>query len=302
MKKKIKLLLVGAMLILLSGCELQMEWIGPLLEAIAPEPSYEAVEGELNVWFLDVGQGDSEFILLPNGETLLIDAGESYAAPEIISFLDELNVEKLDYVIATHPHADHIGGMEEVLEQVEAECFYLPDQESDSETYQNLMEHLEEEEIPTETVSGGMRIAEKDGIVMDVLAPLQDNYSDVNDASVVLRLQYQEKSFLFTGDAQNESEEDMLLSGMDLSANVLKVGHHGSDTSTTRQFLRRVSPQYAVISCGEGNSYGHPKPVTLDTLMSFSVTVYRTDQDGTIHFSTDGRNSMQIETEKETAE
>ena len=199
---------------------------------------------------------------------------------------------------STHPHADHIGGMEEVLRNVETGCVYLPDKAAKSKTYQSLMEYLGEEEIPVETVQAGMRLLEEDDLTVDVVAPLRTDYNNTNNVSAVLRLKYKDKAFLFTGDAEKEAERDILLSGVNIRANVLKVGHHGSDTSSSRGFLRQVSPQYAVISCGEGNTYGHPKPITIETLMSFFVHVYRTDQDGTVRFTTDGKSTMQVVTER----
>lgn len=294
MKKKIALLL-SVLSVLLAGCEFRIEWIPP---APSPPPAMEAAEGELAVWFLDVGQGDSELVQLPDGKTMLIDAGEGYAAPDIIEMLEEKEIEKLDYVVATHPHADHIGGMEEVLRNVETGCVYLPDKAAKSKTYQSLMEYLGEEEIPVETVQAGMRLLEEDDLTVDVVAPLRTDYNNTNNVSAVLRLKYKDKAFLFTGDAEKEAERDILLSGVNIRANVLKVGHHGSDTSSSRGFLRQVSPQYAVISCGEGNTYGHPKPITIETLMSFFVRVYRTDQDGTVRFTTDGKSTMQVVTER----
>lgn len=294
MKKKLMLLL-SVLLVLLTGCQLKIEWVTP---ASAPPPNTEVAEGELSVWFLDVGQGDSGLIRFPNGETMLIDAGESDAAPEILEVIEGEKIEKLDYVIATHPHADHIGGMEQVLKSVEAEQCFLPDKPAKSKTYQNLMEYLEEEKIKVETVKAGKRILDGNGFQVDVVAPLRSDYGNVNDVSVVLRLQYGDKSFLFTGDAQKEAERDILLSGVNIQANVLKVGHHGSDTSSTRGFIRQIAPQYAVISCGEGNSYGHPKPITIETLMAFSVRVYRTDLDGTVKFTTDGKKTMHVTAEQ----
>ena len=258
----------------------------------APAASQTAPEGTLQVYYFDVGQADSELICLPTGEHILIDAGTSSTQEELVRQLRSLGAETLDLVVATHPHADHIGGMAAVLEALTVEQIVMPVTSDSStpttQTYETLLDAIEAEGLTVTPAQAGEEIWSDGGASLQVLAPNAQSYGDLNDYSVVLRLAYGADSFLFTGDAEETSEEEMLSRGWTLNATVLKCGHHGSETSTSQPFLDAVRPQYAVISCGVDNDYGHPDQVTLDRLEAAGAEVFRTDLQGTIVASTEG--------------
>lgn len=251
-----------------------------------------SASGTLEVYFFDVGQGDSELIRLPGGENILIDAGTSSTEDELVGELRSLGAETLDLVVATHPHADHIGGMAAVMDAFDVRQVVMPRiSESDTpttKTYENLLQSIADKGLTIMPAEPGDELLSSGGAVLTVLAPNGEDYGDLNNYSVVLRLTYGEDSFLFTGDAEEASEEEMLSLDWPLTATVLKCGHHGSETSTSPSFLDAVSPQYAVISCGVDNDYGHPDAVTLEKLEAAGVEVFRTDRQGTILASTEG--------------
>lgn len=251
-----------------------------------------SASGTLEVYFFDVGQGDSELIRLPGGENILIDAGTSSTEDELVGELRFLGAETLDLVVATHPHADHIGGMAAVIDAFDVRQVVMPRiSESDTpttKTYENLLQSIADKGLTITPAEPGDELLSSGGAVLTVLAPNGEDYGDLNNYSVVLRLTYGEDSFLFTGDAEEASEEEMLSLDWPLTATVLKCGHHGSETSTSPSFLDAVSPQYAVISCGVDNDYGHPDAVTLEKLEAAGAEVFRTDRQGTILASTDG--------------
>ena len=251
-----------------------------------------SASGTLEVYFFDVGQGDSELIRLPGGENILIDAGTSSTEDELVGELRSLGAETLDLVVATHPHADHIGGMAAVIDAFDVRQVVMPRiSESDTpttKTYENLLQSIADKGLTITPAEPGDELLSSGGAVLTVLAPNGEDYGDLNNYSVVLRLTYGEDSFLFTGDAEEASEEEMLSLDWPLTATVLKCGHHGSETSTSPAFLGAVSPQYAVISCGVDNDYGHPDAVTLEKLEAAGAEVFRTDLQGTILASTDG--------------
>lgn len=251
-----------------------------------------SASGTLEVYFFDVGQGDSELIRLPGGENILIDAGTSSTEDELVGELRSLGAETLDLVVATHPHADHIGGMAAVIDAFDVRQVVMPRvSESDTpttKTYENLLQSIADKGLTITPAEPGDELLSSGGAVLTVLAPNGEDYGDLNNYSVVLRLTYGEDSFLFTGDAEEASEEEMLSLDWPLTATVLKCGHHGSETSTSPAFLDAVSPQYAVISCGVDNDYGHPDAVTLEKLEAAGVEVFRTDRQGTILASTEG--------------
>lgn len=251
-----------------------------------------SASGTLEVYFFDVGQGDSELIRLPGGENILIDAGTSSTEDELVGELRSLGAETLDLVVATHPHADHIGGMAAVIDAFDVRQVVMPRiSESDTpttKTYENLLQSIADKGLTITPAEPGDELLSSGGAVLTVLAPNGEDYGDLNNYSVVLRLTYGEDSFLFTGDAEEASEEEMLSLDWPLTATVLKCGHHGSETSTSPAFLDAVSPQYAVISCGVDNDYGHPDAVTLEKLEAAGAEVFRTDLQGSILASTDG--------------
>lgn len=248
-------------------------------------------QSSLAVHYLDVGQGDAVFIELPNRKTMLIDAGTADRGAGIVEYIEDKGYEKIDYLLATHPHADHIGGMETVIGSLEIGEMYMPRATAETKTYRNLLLAVQKKGLSIHTAKAGVTVVNEGNIYGKLLAPNSQSYEDLNNYSAVFKLTYGEKSFLFMGDAEEESEQE--ITG-DVSADVLKAGHHGSSTSTSAGFLQKVSPEAAVISCGKDNSYGHPHRETLENLKNAGVTVYRTDTMGTVIAYCDG-TSIQIQ-------
>lgn len=242
-------------------------------------------EGTLEVYFFDVGQADCALVKI--GEhAMLIDAGDIGQDDLILSYLHEAGVDGLDYLIATHPHADHIGSMPAVIRTLDVGTLIMPDAVATTDIFSDLLDAVEESGIPLSVSAVGDTYSLGAAEIV-ILAPTRD-YDDLNDSSIVLKVLFGETSFLFTGDAESESEQDQLSMGQDLSADVLKVGHHGSGTSSTKAYLVAVSPSYAVISVGAENSYGHPSGEVLTRLQNMGAAIYRTDLGGTVVFSSDG--------------
>lgn len=236
-----------------------------------------AVNETLTAFFLDVGQGDSCFIEFPDGKTMLIDSGTSSSKESIVSFIKGRGCSHIDYLIATHPHADHIGAMDEILINFTVGELYMPDATASSKTYDRFMEQIDKRNISVTKVVPNTGIYGIKDVAAVFVAPHSPSNNDLNNSSAVLRLSYGEIDFLFTGDAEYESEQEILNSGAQIEAEILKVGHHGSDTSSSPDFLAEVEPDAAIISCGENNSYGHPKQQTLDALSGVGAQIYRTD-------------------------
>jgi competence protein ComEC len=207
-----------------------------------------------------------------------------------MGYLQSQGVKRLDYLILTHPHEDHIGSADSVIRNFDIGHVIMPQKAATTQTFSDVVNAIKAKSLGVTAPKVGMTLDLGSEVAAQVLAPGGSSYEDVNNYSVVVRLVYGNTSFLFTGDAQAESESQMIGSGLNLKADVLKVGHHGSNSSTTPGFLTKVSPKYAVISVGTGNSYGHPTQVTLDNLSNAGVKVYRTDQNGTILTESDGTN------------
>ena len=245
---------------------------------------------KLKIHYIDVGQGDSEFIELPNGQCMLIDAGIPEQGPNVVSYVKGLGRSKIDYIICTHPHADHIGGMTDVVNSFNIGQIYMP-RTSDSDTpttkvYRNLLSAIQSKGLSIHTAKAGVNIINSGNLSANLIAPCGTDYHDLNQYSAVMMLQYGNNKFLFMGDAGNVSEDEI---SVNVQADVLKVGHHGSRTATGQEFLNKVHPKYAVIEVGRGNSYGHPTAQTLGRLQSIGETIYRTDSDGTIIFTSDSK-------------
>jgi len=245
--------------------------------------------GEIIVHFIDVGQGDSTLIHTV-GHAVLIDAGEPRYGRQVVQYLRSLGITHLDYVVATHPHSDHIGGLIQVLADKEIGTLLMPDAVNNTNAFENLLAAIENHNIHVRIPEIGDRV--QAGIIdMVVLAPVAGHWphtSNLNNASIVLHMTHGNNSFLFTGDAERESEMAMIASGNRLHSTILQVGHHGSRTSTTQEFLNAVNPVAAVISLGEGNRHGHPHREVIDRLEAAGVTILRTDEMGTIIMSTTG--------------
>ncbi|MDR2889418.1 MAG: MBL fold metallo-hydrolase [Lachnospiraceae bacterium] len=245
----------------------------------------EVVDSEMEVHIIDLGQGDATLIKSGDG-IILIDTAESTMGTAIQNYLNKQGITKLDYLILTHPDADHIGSAPVIINKFEIDNIFVSDFEKDNRTYQKLVEALDYKRIvPIIPDIGSAYILGE--ISFTILAPTED-YTDPNNASIVLMVNHSENSFLFTGDAEAEAEADILDSGSSVDADVYKVGHHGSSTSSSGVFLEGISPEYAVISCGEDNSYGHPHAEILNNLRTMGVIVFRTDEQGTLVVSSDG--------------
>jgi len=257
-----------------------------------PEPD-EDTENKINldgleIHFIDVGQGDAALILC-NNEAILIDAGIDDIGTKLQAYLKKRGVKKLNALILTHPDADHIGSADVILTKFEIEQVFMPEYEKDTYTYRNLIDTLAYKGIEPimPEIGSTYSVGEAN---YTILAPLT-TYEDANNSSIVLKLEHGNNSFLFTGDAAIESETDMIASGADLTADVLKVGHHGSKYSTSQEFVNAVSPTYALISCAEKNEYFHPHAAALNNLRTAGVKLYRTDEQGTIVVYSD-KNSL----------
>ena len=268
----------------------------PFLEEIFPQESVPAgapvMDGAgLRVHILDVGQADCILIQGPE-KVLVIDGGESGDASTIIQYLQKQGVERIDYYLNTHPHSDHYGGITQVMQAIPTgEFFHHPVPEEHTPTtrsYQKLIQYLLDSKTKTTVLDPGDTLDLGGGAVLTILAPLE-GYEDMNNNSLVGRLTFGERAFLFTGDAEKKSEKAILESGVELSADVYSIPHHGSNTGMTQKFLDQVKPQYATISVGKDNDYGHPHRDTIQRLSEGEVPCLRTDLLGNIVFETDGK-------------
>jgi competence protein ComEC len=238
------------------------------------------------VYFIDVGQADSALVVSGDA-TMLIDGGNVADSSLIYAFLKERGIARLDYIVGTHAHEDHIGGLAGALNYAEVGVAYCPVTDFDSKAFRDFAKYLGEQGKSITVPKHGEKF-KLGGAEVQILGPIKES-NEPNNTSVVLKITYGDTSFLFTGDAERAEEADILEAGYDLSATVLKVGHHGGETSTTYPFLREIMPKYAVISCGANNQYGHPREDVLSRLRDADVTIYRTDLQGTITATSDGK-------------
>lgn len=256
------------------------------------EQFYIETEGNdsfFEVHFIDVGQADCSLIICDD-ETLLIDGGNVGDSSLVVSYLLSVGVTQLDYVICTHAHEDHVGGLSGPLNKFTVTgAVFAPETGADTKCYKDFISAVEKQKLSV-TVPEAESFFTLGSCTVTFIAPVTEDYNDINDTSIVTKITYGETSFLFTGDAERDSEQDILERGTDISADVLKVGHHGSENSTTYPFLREIMPEIAVISVGEGNKYGHPTEEALSRLRDADVRVYRTDMQGHIKITSDGKN------------
>ena len=263
----------------------------PVMGVLQPQEKIEdtiADENELVVSYIDVGQGDATLISKGNFH-MLIDAGKNERGTTVVEYLKKEKVDKLDILVGTHPDSDHIGGLDDVLENIPVDTVYLPEAKKETKTYQEVETALEQKGKQSQMPEIGKSYTYDGNIIIRFLGPLRD-YKDANDNSLVVQLAYGRNRFLFMGDAEEEAEKDIIKQQYDLECDVLKVGHHGSYTATSDAFLQESNPVYAVISCGEGNSYGHPHAEVLAKLEDDDVQIYRTDTMGTVVATSDGEN------------
>lgn len=248
----------------------------------------------LKVHYLDVGQGDSIFIELPNNETMLIDAAESYQSENIINYLKNLNYQKIDYVIGTHPHTDHIGGLKDIINTFEIGKIYMPKVVSTTKTYESLLMAIKDKNLKINTAKAGTSIIDTDALKINILAPTNSTYTELNNYSVVTKITYGTTKFLFMGDAEKLSENEIK---ENVTADVIKIGHHGSNTSSSIDFIKKVNAKYGIISVGLNNKYNLPKEETITNWENSGTKIYLTSINGTITASSDGTN-IKIESEK----
>lgn len=271
----------------ISGCvntdQVQSELKTPSVSSVFKERP----DGDLNVHFIDVGQGDSELIQF-SGKNLLIDAGDPDHGSNLVQYLKEQGVVRLDIVIATHPHSDHIGGMIAVLNAFQVDRFIDSGYPHTTPIYKNMLAVIEKKKIPFSTVRSGDSISFVPGITLNVLNPPSSFYTDINENSIVLKLTDGNVKYLFMGDATTVSEEKILSENYDISADILKVGHHGSKDATGGTFVSKVKPKTSVFELGKDNEYGYPKQVVVNLLKSSGSQIYRTDLEGNIRITSNG--------------
>lgn len=253
----------------------------------SPEKSHPSQpDGKLQVHFLDVGQGDATLIVC-DGEAMLIDAGENDKGTLVQNHLIATGIDSLRYMIGTHPDSDHIGGMDVILYKFDCDTVIMPEFSRDTAAYRDVIDTMKQKGYAnTVPVVGDTYTL--GGATFTILAPVK-TYEDSNNNSVAILLTYGNTRFLFTGDAEEEAEKDILASGLPLQADVYKAGHHGSSTSSSEEFLRAVNPTYSVISCAENNDYGHPHAEVLNTLRTMGIQVFRTDEQGSLIATCDGK-------------
>ena len=243
----------------------------------------------LQVHFIDVGQGDSTLIITPDKKTVLIDAGDEQHSSRTTSYIKSQGIDKLDLVIATHPDADHIGGMDKIIKNFDIGMFSMPLVSKDTKQYKEIKQELKNKKLKNKPLYTGDGLSIGKDVKLQILSPQKNKtYSDTNEYSIVARLLYKEVSFLFMADATMENEIAIINDFDDIRADVLKLGHHGSSTSTSDYFLGKVNPSIGVISCGKNNKYGHPHKEVMNLLEKYNIMIFRTDKQGSIVLKSDG--------------
>lgn len=279
-KKKIISSIIGIIVVLLAG------YFGIDLTQDSKVPK----DSQLMISYMDVGQGDAAYIKV-NGNDILIDAGPRSNSKELLEQLKAKNIDDFELVIATHPHEDHIGGMVDVFKEYEVKAFYSPKITHTTKTYENLVKAVKDEGLKTKELKSGMAIDLGEGAKFEVFTPQKSEYEELNDYSPIMKLSFGDTSYLFTGDAEKLAEEEALAKyKTSLDSDVIKFGHHGSSSSSSDAFIEAVSPKYGMISCAKDNKYGHPHRETLDIIKKYNIKTFRTDIDGEIILTSDGKS------------
>lgn len=243
---------------------------------------------EINVHFIDVGQGDAILVQV-NSKNLLIDSGPRDEKEKLINYLDSVYIPQFDYIIATHPHEDHIGNMDYIINNYKVLNFYAPKVTTDTVSFENMAEALTRKNLKLKILkANNTTINLGYNTLVEVFSPNLDTYDNLNNYSPIIKITYGSTSFLFTGDAENEIEEEVISKYSNLKSDVLKIGHHGSSTSSSLEFLKAVNPKISIISVGKNNTYGHPTKETLEKLKD--TTLFRTDKNNSIVISSDGKS------------
>lgn len=251
-----------------------------------PKTNINIVDSKLEIYFFDVGQADS-ILIKEKDYTMLIDGGNQSDGENLVKYLqEELNINDIDILVGTHPHEDHIGGLPDVINTLDISTIYLPNATTTTNIFEKLLDTIAEKnyKITVPKIDEEIKL---NNMNFKVIYTGTDE-SDLNNTSIVLKLEYGKTSYLFTGDATDKTEEKIL--NKDIESDVLKVGHHGSSYSSTESFINKVNPQYAIIQVGTNNKYDHPTKTTLDKLKEKNIKVYRTDLNGTIKLTSDGKN------------
>lgn len=261
-------------------------------------PEFALPEGEVQVHFIDVGQGDCSLVVTDD-KTMLIDSGETENAGDVLDYIKSIGIKRLDVIIASHPHSDHIGAMSSVVDNIDVGQLLLPSMSKDitpeTNWYAELLRSADSKAVDVNFVKVGESIILSENCKVEVLAPVND-YDSLNNYSIVCKLIHGENSFLFTGDIETAAEYDLVESGADLNVDVFKVPHHGSATSSSYKLLKTVRPTYAVFTIGSPNSYNHPNKNIYERYKAFNCKRYRTDINGNIVFKSDG-TELKVETE-----
>ena len=252
--------------------------------------SFKVNPNLMYVHYINVDQGDAILIQV-NNKNLLIDSGPKSHKKQLVKFLNDLNISKLDYVIATHPHEDHIGNMNTVLNSYKVQSFYAPKVYSYTKSFEQMIDSLKSNNLKINPIKRGCNTINLGFQTnVEVFSPINDTYDNENNYSPVIKIYFGNNSFLFTGDAEKEIEDKLILLNDDLKADILKVSHHGSSSSTSDSFLNRVSPKYAVISVGKNNIYDHPNDTIISKLNTYNIDILRTDIQNNITLISDGTN------------
>ena len=259
-----------------------------LLSELLKNKNYSINPNEMKVHFIDVGQGDSILVQV-NDKNLLIDSGPKSEKKKLVDYLDSLYIPEFDYVIATHPHEDHIGNMSYIINNYKIINFYSPKVQNNTSVFESMAESLARKNIKIKILkSNNTSINLGENTLVEVLSPNLNSYDNLNNYSPVIKISYGNNSFLFTGDAEESIEKELASKSFNLKSDLLKIGHHGSSTSTSEIFLEKVNPKITVISVGKDNSYGHPTKETLEKIKN--TRVFRTDLDGSIVITSDGES------------
>ncbi|ACD24617.1 MBL fold metallo-hydrolase [Clostridium botulinum] len=251
--------------------------------------NYYDCNNNIIVHYIDVGQGDAALIQV-NNINMLIDSGPKESRNKILDYLQSLNIKKINYIVATHPHEDHIGNMAKIIKTYGLYKFYAPKIENTTSTFEKMIDALKDKNLKINVIkkdTNSIDLGKNTDVT--VFSPIKDSYDNINNYSPVIKIQYGDTSFLFTGDAEKEVENEILLdSNNNIRSDVIKVGHHGSSTSSSKSFIEKVNPSIAIISVGADNKFNHPNKSTIDCLTKSNIKIYQTNKENTIILSSDG--------------
>ncbi|NFG41945.1 MBL fold metallo-hydrolase [Clostridium botulinum] len=253
--------------------------------------NYYDCNNNIIVHYIDVGQGDAALIQV-NNINMLIDSGPKESRNKILDYLQSLNIKKINYIVATHPHEDHIGNMAKIIKTYGIYKFYAPKIENTTSTFEKMIDALKYKNLKINVIkkdTNSIDLGKNTDVT--IFSPIKDSYDNINNYSPVIKIQYGDTSFLFTGDAEKEVENEILLdSNNNIRSDVIKIGHHGSSTSSSKSFIKKVNPSIAIISVGTDNKFNHPNKSTIDCLTKSNIKIYQTNKENTIILSSDGHN------------